>query len=266
MTRGRKKRVGLVVKRSTYALVADQPDDRLHALLEQGDPTVANVMSAHDEHMATVAEVKAALLEEHVEVTRIRRRREPFDASGFDLVVTVGGDGTLLRASHSVGSPPVLAVNSAPSYSVGFFCGARRGLVADALHAALRGKLARISLTRMQVELNGEVLSSRVLNDALFCHQSPAATSRYILEASSKSKSRAACGSDQRPALRPPNDLREARFCPSAPRICSWWCASRTRRTASRTSCGGTWCDPSSVCMCAASREKCGFTWMVRTR
>lgn len=182
MTRGRKKRVGLVVKRSTYALVADQPDDRLHALLEQGDPTVANVMSAHDEHMATVAEVKAALLEEHVEVTRIRRRREPFDASGFDLVVTVGGDGTLLRASHSVGSPPVLAVNSAPSYSVGFFCGARRGLVADALHAALRGKLARISLTRMQVELNGEVLSSRVLNDALFCHQSPAATSRYILE------------------------------------------------------------------------------------
>ena len=34
----------------------------------------------------------------------------------------------------------------------------------------------------MQVSLNGDVVSNRVLNDALFCHQSPAATSRYILE------------------------------------------------------------------------------------
>ena len=47
---------------------------------------------------------------------------------------------------------------------------------------AISGKLGGVSLTRMQVSLNGEVLSARVLNDALFCHQSPAATSRYIVE------------------------------------------------------------------------------------
>ena len=33
----------------------------------------------------------------------------------------------------------------------------------------------------MRVELNGESLHDRVLNEALFCHASPAATSRYIL-------------------------------------------------------------------------------------
>jgi NAD+ kinase len=99
-----------------------------------------------------------------------------------DLVVTVGGDGTLLGASHGVGSRiPLLGVNSSPEYSVGFFCGARKGAVKEALAAALDGVLFRSELTRMSVELNGKPLHGRVLNEALFCHQSPAATSRYIL-------------------------------------------------------------------------------------
>jgi NAD+ kinase len=34
----------------------------------------------------------------------------------------------------------------------------------------------------MRVELGDRVISTRVLNDALYCHESPAATSRYILE------------------------------------------------------------------------------------
>jgi NAD+ kinase len=182
MSRARTKRVALVVKRSAYDRAMDFPDDRLHDLIASGDPTVAYVKSAHDDHIATAAEVKKSLLGENVEVTRIRKRREPFDAAKFDLVIIVGGDGTLLRASHSVGKTPVLGINSAPRYSVGFFCGARSGDVAESIHAALRGKLARVSLTRMQVKLNGEIVDSRVLNDALLCHQSPAATSRYILE------------------------------------------------------------------------------------
>ena len=37
-------------------------------------------------------------------------------------------------------------------------------------------------LARMQVELDDRLISTRVLNDALYCHESPAATSRYIVE------------------------------------------------------------------------------------
>lgn len=33
----------------------------------------------------------------------------------------------------------------------------------------------------MRVDLNGKCLHARILNEALFCHASPAATSRYIL-------------------------------------------------------------------------------------
>jgi NAD+ kinase len=50
------------------------------------------------------------------------------------------------------------------------------------LERALSGDLPRTELTRMRVELNGKVLHARVLNEALLCQSSPAATSRYILK------------------------------------------------------------------------------------
>ena len=33
----------------------------------------------------------------------------------------------------------------------------------------------------MQIALEGEVISTRVLNDVLFCHECPAATTRYLI-------------------------------------------------------------------------------------
>jgi NAD+ kinase len=174
-------RVGLIIKRTAWDLYQEQPNGRVEELLASRDPTVANIVPAHQEHVATVAAVKEALARAGAEVARIRTAE--FDDRGLDLVVTVGGDGTLLRASHSVGPRvPILAVNSAPTYSVGFFCGANQGTAARAVGAALAGKLRGLTLTRMAVRLNGEVVHARVLNDTLFCHQSPAATSRYILE------------------------------------------------------------------------------------
>jgi NAD+ kinase len=111
--------------------------------------------------------------------------RTPIQGS-FDLVVTVGGDGTLLSASHQVGpGTPLLGINSAPDHSVGFFCGASKGRTGAALHAALSGEMHATELTRMRVDLNGRCLHARILNEALFCHASPAATSRYILRVQS---------------------------------------------------------------------------------
>ena len=174
-------RIALVVKRSAYAGYLARGDNRLEELLAQNDPAVAHVLPAHEEHEMAVAEVERALVRLRAETTRVVGRRR-FDARRFDLVVTVGGDGTLLHASHNVASTPVLGVNSSPTYSVGFFCGARKGDAAAALERALSGRMRALTLTRMQVSLNGRVVSSRVLNDALYCHASPAQTSRYILE------------------------------------------------------------------------------------
>jgi len=176
------KRVALVLKRSTWRVyVEEEKDALLEQLLERHDPTVARLRASHEEHEHTVTEVKDALAALDAETT-VMQNSEPFDGDAFDLVVTVGGDGTLLSASHHVARAPVLGINSAPSHSVGFFCGAQKGDAQRALAAALEGSLERTVLTRMKVCVNGAVVHERVLNDALFCHALPAATSRYILE------------------------------------------------------------------------------------
>ncbi len=182
-TAGSAPRVCVVLKQSSWQRwVDEEADPRILALLEAGDETVQRMRASHVDHLETIDEVRAALAELRVE-SMWSDHPHGFSVEGrCNLVVTVGGDGTLLGASHGIGTGvPLLGVNSAPDHSVGFFCGASKGHVHAALAAALRGALPRTELTRMSVDLNGRRLFDRVLNESLFCHVSPAATSRYIL-------------------------------------------------------------------------------------
>jgi NAD+ kinase len=179
----RAAQVEVVLKRSSWRKwVEQEADPRIAELLAAGDETVGRMRASHTDHMETIEEVRASL-DELGAVARYSDTPHDFHVDPrSDLVVIVGGDGTLLGASHGVGpGVPILGVNSSPDYSVGFFCGAKKGQVKQAIAAALEGKLRRSELTRMRVELNGRALHDRVLNEALFCHVSPAATSRYIL-------------------------------------------------------------------------------------
>jgi NAD+ kinase len=175
--------VAVVLKRSSWRKWVElEGDPRIASLLEAGDETVRRMRPGHDDHTETIAEVRKALEDLRVESTWYDRPHEFRVEGSCDLVVTVGGDGTLLAASHGIGpGVPLLGVNSAPSHSVGFFCAARKGETRAAIAAALDGSLRRVELARMQVRLNGRPLHTRVLNEVLFCHVSPAATSRYIL-------------------------------------------------------------------------------------
>jgi NAD+ kinase len=175
-------RVIVVVKRSSYSrFIEDENDPRAKSLLRKKDPTVARWVDSHREHRRTVDTVLEVLDQLGARTLLLRRAHAAFDAGDAKLVVAVGGDGTLLAASHNVGSTPILGVNSAPKYSVGFFCAAQRSTVKRMIADALDGELPSVKLTRMSVSLNGRVRSRRVLNEALYCHASPAATSRYIL-------------------------------------------------------------------------------------
>ncbi|MCB9598534.1 MAG: NAD(+)/NADH kinase [Sandaracinaceae bacterium] len=176
------RRVLFIYKKSAYQIhVRERKNGRVRELIDRADPAVQNVLSADADHVETLEEAREAVKAMGVKGV-FRYRSDEGLVEGFDLIVTIGGDGTLLWASHRV--PPgvaVLAINSAPLHSVGHFCGGRKGRVRQALEAAIEGRLKASRLTRMQVELDGEVLNRRVLNDALYCHKSPAATTRYIL-------------------------------------------------------------------------------------
>ena len=172
----------VVGKRTAYRrFVEDEGDPRARGLIQKKDPSVASWLASHKEHSRTMDEVRRVLDHVGAKALFLQRAHAAFDTSDAALVIAVGGDGTLLAASHNVGSVPILGVNSAPSHSVGFFCAAQRTNFESHLERALEGKLKSVRLTRMSVSLNGRMRSQRVLNEALYCHSSPAATSRYIL-------------------------------------------------------------------------------------
>ncbi len=201
----------VLAKKSALRVHLERGDDSHHArvedLLAKNDPTVARMQGAHLQHEQTLAEVERALatlgcearlvtaaaLDEFRVVidhpaqalkasTAVHDSTPPGSGPRRPtLVVTVGGDGTLLAASHAIGDTPVLAINSAPEYSVGFFCAGRLGNVETTLSRALSGELRTVPLRRMRVARNGQLVNPRVLNEALVCSASPAATTRYLL-------------------------------------------------------------------------------------
>lgn len=176
------KRVLVVYKKSAWQThVVERKNARFLELLGEGHSAIARLEAAHEAHVETLEETRAALESLGVRAT-FRFRGDEGLVEGFDLVVTVGGDGTLLWAARWLSeATPVVAINSAPQDSVGHFCAGKKGRVRSTLEKALHGGLPTTHLTRMAVSLDGEVVSKRVLNDVLFAHASPAATSRYVL-------------------------------------------------------------------------------------
>lgn len=175
-------RVLVVYKKSAWQTnVKERRHPRYLQLLRDGHASIERLEAAHRAHQETLEEVRRAL--EVLGVSAVfRYRGDEGLVEGFDLVVTVGGDGTLLWAARWAGKGQrVVAINSAPEDSIGHFCAVKKGGVQRALADAIGGKMRAFELTRMVVELDGEVVTRRVLNDILFAHVSPAATTRYIL-------------------------------------------------------------------------------------
>ncbi len=143
------------------------------------------VEGSHLRHQMTLKTVLRDLQEEGFRVETILRsrigRQKSVDKK-FRLVVTVGGDGTLLDASHLVGKTPVLGVNSDPSRSVARFSGCRGENFRSVLREYLQGKLGPARVPRLQFSLNGVKAGWLVLNDLLVTTLSPAGTTRYILK------------------------------------------------------------------------------------
>lgn len=99
------------------------------------------------------------------------------------LIITVGGDGTLLEASHHIKNNIILGVNSNPSCSVGSLCVADITNFESILEQYLAGNLKPISVTRIELNLDGKILPLLALNDILIANKNPAAMTRYWIKA-----------------------------------------------------------------------------------
>lgn len=176
-----KPRILVVHRRSAYTdLVSEKRHRKMAELVKNRDKIVSSILTAHENHMNTLQVVKDELKSRKLDFVRRHRIRD-VATDEFDLIITVGGDGTVLHTSHTVGATPIFAVNSSPTTSVGFLTGANAETFGERLGQVLSGAFPPATLNRMEIMVNGEVVASRALNDVLFCHDCPASTTRYVL-------------------------------------------------------------------------------------
>ena len=167
-------------------------------LAQAGQASAQQLTAAAETHEQTLAQVVRTLAERGIVC-----RQERVDSLGAlarraiaaaRLVVTVGGDGTLLTSAHWVRDGYLLGVNSAPGDSVGYFSLARRESFASILDQILQGSLCPLSVARLDVTLDGRLLPEPALNDILAVHKHPAATSRYVLRLAEKEEEHRSSG------------------------------------------------------------------------
>lgn len=104
------------------------------------------------------------------------------DLKDIDLVISVGGDGTALSASHFLFDKPLLAVNSSPRTSEG----ALTTITLDKLHEKLeeikQGKHKIERLERIEISINGKIKEPIALNEVFIANEKAYHMSKYELK------------------------------------------------------------------------------------
>ena len=177
------RKVLIVYKKSTYQIQAvEHREARFLKLIEEGHATVTRVKTAHDEHYETLELLQTELFRRNIEFRSVARVDLNATVEDVDLVISLGGDGTFLDASHFVERVPLLGINSSRSSSFGHFCLANEGNLSSVLDEIESGAQTPCRLLRLELSLNGSPLPELVLNEVLVCHSNPAGTSRYFME------------------------------------------------------------------------------------
>ena len=153
-----------------------------------------NFEAVHDRSIAHISKVLENAVEQRgvrVEFTAREKVRHS-DFIGRDLVIVVGGDGTLTSIAHNIGpDTPVMGVNSHPiaedpEGSFGFFMSSDANNFAEDLDAALDGTAIINNLPRLQAEIvttsGNRVKCDPALNDLLVSNTHQYQPSRYRLQ------------------------------------------------------------------------------------
>jgi len=176
------KRVGVVYKKSSLQLYTQERNDkRLTKLIKEDHHVAGRLIPSHKNHMQALDRVDQILQDHQVKADFIYRSR-PFVEAEYDLILTLGGDGTFLEASHRIHKTPILGINSSPKDSVGIFCGICTEELGNAIERIRKNSFSKTKVTRLKAVLGKRILPFPVLNDVLITHANPAATSRYLIK------------------------------------------------------------------------------------
>ncbi len=153
-----------------------------------------NFEDVHDKSLETVRKSLDELIRDRGTTITFKAREKVSreDFAGRDLVIILGGDGTLTSIAHSIDSDtPVMGVNSHPQDddedgSYGFYMGSDPEHFDSDIRAALDGDAIVNVLPRLQAEIvttsGKRVLSDPALNDLIIANTHQYQPSRYRLQ------------------------------------------------------------------------------------
>lgn len=154
---------------------------------------LSKLRTAHEQHYNCLTTVRRELQAANIPWWEITRNEVWPKEKKISAVITIGGDGTLLSASHEIEENiKILGVRSSDS-SVGYLCAydylkaelVVRDLVADKVNFA---EVGRIKAKIIRADHAHEFETAPVLNEFLFANVSPAATSRYKITLNGQSE------------------------------------------------------------------------------
>ena len=153
-----------------------------------------NFEKVHDEALSSIRKIlKNSKNEYHLNVYFVAREKVTrTDFESKQLVIVLGGDGTLTSISHNIDDTMlVMGVNSDPldqdkDGSFGFYMGSRISTFENDLSLTLEGKAIINELPRLQAEITSasgnSIKSDPALNDLLIANTHQYAPSKYILK------------------------------------------------------------------------------------
>lgn len=168
----------------------EQHGQVVRAQIKRGKLTQASLEeleTAHEEHYQSLARVREVLEAKQINFEEISRGDRWPSKNDLDMVVSVGGDGTLLSASHRILTEvPVIGVRSSNS-SIGYLCACGYDGIEETIQKYLDGTIKLASCSRLRAiisyaEEGRERQTVPVLNDFLFANHNPSATTRYNIK------------------------------------------------------------------------------------
>jgi NAD+ kinase len=188
------KKICVVYKRSVYQkYVLDEGHQRMQDLIHQKHVSAKTLIHSHDRHTSALESILKTLGKSGISYD-VETRHNLQKITGYDLILTVGGDGTFLSTAHQIKNQLIMGINSAPTVSVGALCTIKFDQFEKKLHEILTGKYKVKELSRIRIDLNGSPLPFEAVNDILFTNISPAATSRYIIKLGRQSEEHKSSG------------------------------------------------------------------------
>ena len=167
---------------------------RLDQLRAQDERAYESLRAAAASQRASNDAVSAALESAGFEARCIARHEFQGAREGEGLVITVGGDGTMLDVSHQVRETPILGFNSDPERSVGYFCAGDAHRASEFVETLAAGNVASKKLSRIALVVDGVEHPYPCMNDVLVTNQNPAMMSRYVLSAGQRTETHASSG------------------------------------------------------------------------